>query len=195
MDCSVSTSASAHSNSRQIIFIGNSLLHDNDWSIKEFSIINCAQQGLTLEKFLSSYTGNNDFDPELVVVAFGTVEAIRQQSVANYARSSFLQDLANLNRWLNSNWPKSRIVVTAVPPINNQIFKKVIVETRLVEQINFDIATQFQKSADEWVDLRDFLDTNEHGLTKDMTYDGVHLTNLAYKLWNAKLEQIVESYQ
>ena len=178
-----------------VLFLGNSLLYDYTWSLKDYRTINCSRQGLTLEKFLSLEIENNDFDPVYTVVAFGTVEAVRLKSYVSYDQKSFVQHLMRLNELVSSKWPGSKLIIIAVPPINNHIYKNDYVDPILIEKLNTAISSVFGQPSVEWIDLRIILDTSEHGLTDAMTYDGVHLSEIAYKRWNSELESMMIVHQ
>ena len=181
--------------SKSILFLGNSLLHDYDWSIDRFQVINCARQGLTLEKYLTMKQEIENDHVEFIVIAFGTVEAIRQKTITTYEQESFLHSLNELHEILSTDWKQARVIVTAVPPINNLIYEGENVDAALVQMINQDIARVFKESSEHWVELTAILDTNASGLTDEMTYDGVHLSDIAYLRWNAELEKVTSARQ
>jgi len=195
LDCKRSPNTITVSKFGDVLLLGNSLLHDYEWSLNGYRTINCSRQGLTIEKFLSLEIEDTNFDPAFVVIAFGTVEAIRQKTDVNYDQQSFLQNLKELSDYVNSYWPDTKIIITAVPPINNQIYNADYIAPALVDKINTAISTAFKFSAKAEIDLRNILDTDEHGLTDRMTYDGVHLRELAYKRWNFELENLMRVHQ
>ena len=128
---------------------------------------------------------------EFIVIAFGTVEAVRYRTIANYEQESFLHNLNQLHEILSTDWGQAKVIVTAVPPINNAIYEGANVEPALVQIINQDMAKVFKESSEHWIELTSIIDSNRSGLTDEMTYDGVHLSDIAYMRWNSELEKIV----
>lgn len=191
LDCHISHQAGA----RNIWLLGNSLLHDFHWPLNDATVVNCAKRGHTVHEFLSRWnmTQLPTESPEYVVIAFGTVEVIRAEQDSRYIRE-FMTYYPQLLTDLQSRWPTAKIIVNLLPDINTQLFGRPDLDLQNIEILNQFIAQNSQCPTCNIIDVGEILLRDEESFSEQITYDGVHFTEYAYKKWLAELAVAMDHF-
>lgn len=94
------------------LLFGNSQLYDGDWRLGPALAVNCARQGLTAAEGLAMVAALPPVDPDLILLGFGAVEALRGADPTRFAES-----YGALVDALQARWPQARLVAMTVPPM------------------------------------------------------------------------------
>lgn len=180
LDCRISNSAG----SVQVLMLGNSLLHDFDWPLPEVQVFNCAKQGQTLGEFISRWRKASLplEKPDVVVIAFGTVEVIRAEKERRHLQD-FMALYPDFLTNLRQRWPESRLIVNLLPDINPDLYGQPHLDLSAIDQLNQFIRQSTTCSACQVIDVPQLLLQGEGGFDETLTYDGVHLTEYGYSKW------------
>lgn len=189
LDCRVDNPAGT----TKVLMFGNSLLHDFDWPMADMRVHNCARQGQTLAEFMARWRAAAPLDqPDVVVIAFGTVEVIRAEQNAQHLQE-FMALYPEFLTDLRKRWPAARLVVNLLPDINRNLFGRPNLDIAAIDQLNRFIRQSTNCQGCLVINLPDVLKRDERGFDETLTYDGVHLTERAYGKWLARLKQTLIS--
>lgn len=189
LDCRLSNP----SGSARVLLLGNSLLHDFHWPLPEARVLNCAKQGQTLGEFMARWRVSAPLEqPDVVVIAFGTVEVIRAEQNAQHLQE-FMALYPEFLTDLRKRWPAARLVVNLLPDINRNLFGRPNLDIAAIDQLNRFIHQSTNCQGCRVINLPDVLKLGESGFDETLTYDGVHLTERAYGKWLATLTQTLIS--
>lgn len=188
LDCRISNPTG----STQVLMLGNSLLHDFNWPLPSAQVFNCAKQGQTLDEFIKRWrTGSLPIEqPDVVVIAFGTVEVIRAERERRHLLD-FMTLYPDFLAGLQQRWPASRLVVNLIPDINPDLYGQPRLDISAIAQLNQFIRQATTCSACQVIDLPQVLLHGEEGFGEALTYDGVHLTEYGYRKWLNSLTYIL----
>ncbi len=174
--------------------LGNSLLHDFNWPLPNAQVFNCAKQGQTLDEFIKrwrrAYLPLEQ--PDVVVIAFGTVEVIRAEREQQYLLD-FMRLYPDFLAELQQRWPASRLVVNLIPDINPDLYGQPHLDISAIAQLNQFIRRSTTCSACQVIDLPQLLLHGEEVFGETLTYDGVHLTEYGYRKWLNSLTYILST--
>jgi lysophospholipase L1-like esterase len=171
---------------QSVLLFGNSQLYDGDWHFPGALAVNCARQGLTLRAGLALMPDLPPITPDAIIIAFGAVEVL--QAAARNAvpdDAAFAQDMTALLAHLRARWPDAILIVSAVPPMRPNLLPPRLQDAARINGINAAIMRAATGAVQ--VNPADALAMDAGGLAPTMTYDGVHLTPLAYELWQAQI--------
>jgi lysophospholipase L1-like esterase len=173
---------------RTALLFGNSQLHDGDWRFLGALAINCARQGMTLRAGLAVADQLPDVTPTVVIVGFGAVEALRAAGQGGQVDvDAFARDMAALLGDLHARWPGAELIALGVPPMRPALLPAPRRCAARLDPLNGVMTRIAQAAGAIFVDPAEALPTDEGGLLAAMTYDGVHLTEAAYGLWQAQI--------
>jgi hypothetical protein len=180
LDCRISNSAG----SVQVLMLGNSLLHDFNWPLPGAHVFNCAKQGQTLGEFINRWrkTSLPLEQPDVVVIAFGTVEVIRAEKERRHLQD-FMVLYPDFLADLQQRWPGARLVVNLLPDINRDLYGQPNLDLSAIDQLNQFIRQSTTCSACQVIDVPRLLLQGEDSFGETLTYDGVHLTEYGYSKW------------
>ena len=153
------------------LMIGNSLLHDHDWSDLDGPVQNCAVRGQTASAARRRALPHAEEDPTHVLLAFGTVEAVRAVRDTPFDPEGFAADVTALARRVSGAWPGACLLVATPPPASPSA----------ADQDALGQAEVVLRALEPAV----LIDTS--GALRHVpvpTYDGVHLTGEAYASWS-----------
>ena len=182
--------------------LGNSLLHDKKWMFSESQTVNCAVQGLTLQKFLPLFEAVPPLVPDVIVVAFGTVEVVQADRrfkeddllSSEVNTSAFRKSIHRLLDKLKESWPDAKLIINSVPPTRKRDWQAPTTASQNIMKLNqviLDIVSHKQYADIHLIDLSSVLDLEGSVLSEDMTYDGIHLTKKAYQKWFGELRSLM----
>lgn len=158
-----------------VLYFGNSLVFDHDWTIDGTQPVNCGQQGLTALKFLSLPMPN--IVPDVVVLGFGTVEMARAASNGETADAKeFSESMeSTLERVLDA-YPSSSLMILLPPALGDPF----------ASSDHEPFQDQLRRIARE----QEASVASSPGST---TYDGVHLNTESYAPWREQIADLVSS--
>ncbi|MEL6791997.1 MAG: GDSL-type esterase/lipase family protein [Pseudomonadota bacterium] len=173
------------------LMIGNSQLHDRDWTFPRAFTVNCARQGLTARRAHPLIAGLPPIAPDVVFIAFGAVELSRAalRDAAPDA-AAFAAEIAAVRDELRRRWPEAELVFAGVPPLRPRLFApgSIGVAPEDVAPLNSGLAALAAETENAaFADTASWLSSDEGGLAREMTYDGLHLTQAAYEIWETGL--------
>ena len=164
---------------QSILFWGNSLAFDHDWSLDEFQAVNCARQGLTAQTALSMTSQLPEIEFAVIVVVFGTVELV--QSIKDV--SEFGDAISEMGSRLNASYPSAKLVVLGVPDGSKDVWR--YAGDTQTEEVNARLRglenTIFVDTTTVLSSLSD----------SDQTYDGVHLTRASYAYLEREILRLI----
>lgn len=157
-----------------VLFWGNSLAHDADWNTPgRVLAINCARQGQTATEALAEVKALPDIEPAAIVLAFGTVELVRQAADV----PQFSDTMRALTAALRDRYPAARLALTGIPATSAPWRY----DTDQAARLNTVLAAL---GPDDFLDL----DAALAGVPEAMqSYDGVHLSPTSYTAWRKAL--------
>ena len=172
-------------NTPTVLFWGNSLLHDHDWRFPSRTSINCAVQGLPASAAAPMVATLPEIGPSEVVIAFGSVELVRAGAKgAPVNENDFAQAVSQNIAALKNRWPQARLILSSAPSFDANT-KIDPIEAQIVNAALARIADDDAKVS--FFEMSKLYPSDDAQLPGKATYDGVHLTRDAYKLWQAAL--------
>lgn len=188
LNCRLSDASGA----TQVLMLGNSLLHDFHWQLPEAQVFNCAKQGQTLKEFRARWRASSLplEQPDVVVIAFGTVEVIRAERDPRHLQE-FIEAYPDFLVDLRQRWPAARLVINLLPEINRELFGRPLLDRVAIDQLNRFIQQSTTCHDCSVIDLPEVLMRHENRFDETLTYDGVHLTEHAYGKWQETLVRIL----
>lgn len=183
--CRPSAPAQAYHDSTEpvVLLWGNSLLFDYHWYGLEASIVNCAHQGQIAVDAAPKTRFLPQVMPDLIVVAFGSVEALR----ASKGRQTldlvgFEDGMADILDQITHKWPEAKVLVNSTPG-----FADVgILHENDVQNLNVVIERLAFNSGAQYLSIQSLLKD-----ASNPSYDGVHISPKAYYLWEAAIHEIL----
>jgi hypothetical protein len=173
---------------RAVLLFGNSQMHDGDWRFPDALAVNCARQGMTLRAGLEVVDRLPDVAPAVVVLGFGAVEALRAAGQgAVIDAGPVAQDMGVLLGCLRARWPGAELIVLGVPPMRPGLLPPAHRSAAQIGPLNAAIAQVAAASGTTFTDPAEALPVDDDGLLATMTHDGVHLTEVAYGLWQVQI--------
>jgi hypothetical protein len=180
LDCrpSLPVQASAQDKRPVVLLLGNSLIFDHNWRLPGFSTVICARQGLTLDAALPLLPQQLDrmalLNPVQIIIGFGSVELIRAahtNTAPDLAR--FETDAQTLVDDLNARWPNAALRWISVPGLSDETSPAHWPDPAHIVQMNTALRARLGP---------DLLDTDAAISLPpaEASYDGVHLSALAY---------------
>lgn len=172
-----------------VLFWGNSLLHDHHWRIDGAVSVNCAMQGLTAAAAAPVIPSLPDVDPDVVVLAFGSVELVRAGKGDAFSGEVFAKAVAANISAMNVRWPRVRVVLTSAPSFSElgADEQRDLAEAAALNSVLSRIADEDDSLS--YFEMSALYETGSPQLPGEATYDGVHLTQGAYQLWQAALNR------
>ncbi len=164
----------------KVLVWGNSLSFDNDWRLERHQTVNCARQGMTAQDALPMVVALPKLEFSAIVLAFGSVELVRETGDIGGFRSS----IEKIQKNLITLYPDTTIVVIGVPGGNQNIWQ--YGSSPQLSQIN-EVLRGLKGTR--------FLNTTEllSIIPESMqTYDGVHLTKDSYELIETWINEMID---
>ena len=174
--------AAKHAQAPIVLLWGNSLLFDHSWDADgNLFPVNCAVQGMTAKEAVGQTHLLPDIQAAAILVAFGTVELVRQDTPL----SVFKAAMEHTIHMLQSQYPDALIMVATIPqtrPSQPQWQYNTEYDSYAFNEILIEL------EGARIVDISSLISILS---PRKQTYDGAHLTNESYKLWeNALLEAV-----
>jgi hypothetical protein len=177
--------AADHAGTPILLFLGNSLIFDHGWRIKGATAVNCARQGLVARDAPALIEALPEMMPAMVVLGFGSVEALRAagQGDTPVDPAGFGLAVRDVTGAVRARWPGATIVWLTVPepgpgPIRSDD----------VGALNAVLAAV--AAADPAVTLLDVNHPPLAGPAGPVSYDGVHLAEAVYAGWERALSTL-----
>ncbi|NEO36154.1 MAG: hypothetical protein F6J90_07375 [Moorea sp. SIOASIH] len=141
-----------------------------------FTTRNLAGNGYTIRQTISQVKKANIYQPKWIIVAAGTNDAF---SILD-ERQTIEDSILDFSKLINST--QSSLILTLPPPTRRPEVNDILMKLRK-EMIRVAQSSNLQ-IIDSW---SEFID-DEGLLKKEMTTDGVHLTDKAYEIWSQKIQ-------
>jgi hypothetical protein len=88
---------------------------------------------------------------------------------------------------LRARWPGAELIVLGVPPMRPGLLPPAHRSAAQIGPLNAAIAQVAAASGTTFTDPAEALPVDDDGLLATMTHDGVHLTEVAYGLWQVQI--------
>ena len=164
-----------------ILFLGDSLVEFYHWQahFPAHAVVNGGRSGETVAGLMANLPLHlrRCPDPERVVIMIGTNNLLRE----DYA---FLPDYAKILDDLSSILPPEQITVTSLPP-----FRAAHLAPSVVPRVNEGLLQLSRKKKAGFLDLFSAFNRDAPSVAACFTDDGVHLSDLGYKIWSASLSR------
>ena len=167
----------------KILFLGDSLIEFYDWQARfpAHAVVNGGRSGETVAGLLANLPLllRRCPDPERVVIMIGTNDLLRE----NYV---FLPDYARILDALGDTLPPAQIIVTGLPP-----FRAAHLAHAVVPRLNQGLLQLSQQKKAAFLDLFSAFNTEPPTIAACFADDGVHLSDLGYTIWSARLARML----
>ena len=163
----------------KLLFLGDSLVAFYNWQARfpAHTVVNGGRGGETVTGLLANLPLHlrRCPDPERVVIMIGTNNLLRE----DYA---FLPDYAKILDDLSSILPPEQITVTSLPP-----FRAAHLAPSVAPRVNEGLLQLSRKKKAGFLYLFSAFSRDAPSVADCFTDDGVHLSDLGYKIWSACL--------
>ena len=167
----------------KILFLGDSLIEFYDWQARfpAQAVVNGGRSGESVAGLLANLPLllRRCPDPERVVIMIGTNNLLREDY-------GFLPDYARTLDALGDTLPPARITVTSLPPI-----QAAHLAPSVVPRLNQGLLQLSQQKKAGFLDLFSAFTTDAPTIAACFTDDGVHLSDLGYTIWSARLARML----
>lgn len=185
----------ADSNLPKILMLGNSIIRQGNWSqlLKRQDIINRGISGDNLPcicdrlKYLKDVNakiwfiegGINDLPQRAPAFLFE-----RYKEIISFAKSENAIPVINLIFYLSPQAGEKFSLRADYKKINE-----------MISELNFMLIDYAKKNNISTIDLNKIISDENNVLKKEYTTDGVHLSDLAYKVWSIEITKVLEKYK
>lgn len=162
--------------------LGDSITGRGDWKklLENEYLINLGVDGDTTSGILNRVHIVVDLEPEFVFLMAGINDLCMsiplEDIFSNYKKILEILKEKNINLTVQAT------LITQMPSVNKK-----------VESFNKLLAEYCEKEEIKFIDLNSFFSNEDNLLKEDLTTDGLHLGQKAYKVWAYKLKQL-ENY-
>jgi lysophospholipase L1-like esterase len=178
----------------KIVLLGDSLTEFNSWlNLGEIgSVINQGIAGDTSMGVWCRVKGVASLNPTIIVLQVGINDLSQGIPPADVAQT-------HLRIWadLACQAPTGKLIVCTLMPIREENFGWSIpgFNNQTIRDTNALIKELAQEKNLVTLDLYPLVAEDDGELPKRMTYDGVHLTKLAYDIWESALKELLLNNQ
>lgn len=168
----------------EIVMFGDSITARGDWKelLENEHIINLGIDGDCTQGLINRVETVVNLEPKMVFLMIGVNDLCTsvplQKVFENYKK--ILDSFKNKN----INLIVQAILITQMKTVNKKI-----------EEFNFLLKEYCKKQDLLFIDLNDSFKNEENLLREDLTTDGLHLGQKAYKAWAYKLNQLIKSIE
>jgi lysophospholipase L1-like esterase len=163
----------------KLLFLGDSLIEFYDWRTRfsSHTVINAGQAGETVAGLLASLPRLLDQcpDPDRVFIMIGTNNLLME----DYA---FLPDYEKILAGLTTIITPERITITGLPP-----FVADHLAPSAIPRMNAGLHQLSLAKKTTFLDLYSAFSTDAQTVAACFADDGVHLSDLGYAIWSARL--------
>lgn len=166
-----------------LLFLGDSLIEFYDWQARfpASTVVNSGRGGETVTGLLANLPGHlrRCPDPERAVLMIGTNNLLREDD-------AFLPDYTRILDALSSVLPPAQIIVTSLPPL-----RAAHLAPSVVPRVNQGLRQLSQQKKAGFLDLFSAFTADAPCVAACFTDDGVHLSDLGYTIWSARLARML----
>ncbi|HEX9714298.1 MAG TPA: GDSL-type esterase/lipase family protein [Desulfurivibrionaceae bacterium] len=167
----------------KILFLGDSLVEFYHWQSRfpAHAVVNGGRGGETVAGLLATLPDHlrRCPDPERAVIMIGTNNLLREDY-------GFLPDYAKILDALSRTLPPEQIIVTSLPPL-----RAAHLAPSAIPRLNQGLLQLSQQKKAGFLDLFSAFTTDAPSVAACFTDDGVHLSDLGYAIWSARLARIL----
>lgn len=171
--------------SNEIIFLGNSIIDDCEWSelFGNKKIKNRGIRGDYIKGIIDRIDEIVESNPKKIFLMIGINDLASNRTV-----KQILFDSENLINLIKIKSPLTDIYIHSIIPTDNRISKK----NDDIIRINEGLMNIAKKNKLIYINLFDLFKNDENKLDTTFTYDGLHLNGKAYLLWKKEIENHIK---
>lgn len=164
----------------EIILIGDSIIKRGSWQelLNKKQLINLGVDGDTTKNLLTRIAYLKSIEPKTIILMIG-VNDLCLSTPLDEVFNNYKKILEHLQK-TNSKLIINGVFITQMPAVNKKILK-----------LNSLISEYCKKEKLEFLDLNDNFKNEQNLLKEDLTTDGLHLGQKAYKVWAYKLKTLI----
>ncbi|RXJ69534.1 hypothetical protein CRV08_02180 [Halarcobacter ebronensis] len=164
-------------NNIEIVLLGDSLIKRGDWKtlLEKEGIINLGVDADTINKVIKRVDRVIDIKPKIVFLMIGINDLCISTPLENVFEE--YKSLLNILIKASIKTVVHALFVTQMPSVNKK-----------VEVFNLLLKEYCQKQKIPFIDLNSYFSNEKNLLREDLTTDGLHLGEKAYKVWAYKLK-------
>ncbi|MDR0620289.1 MAG: GDSL-type esterase/lipase family protein [Deltaproteobacteria bacterium] len=174
---------------RTIVMLGDSLTAGGKWDELDpkAKIINQGVSGDGYRHILARLDETISEKPDVVFLQVG---------INDFGRVPRIDDIAAGHRkiWdrLREALPGVRLVICSLIPLNERMLRRTTGYNSKVRELNEILAEMAAKENLEFVDLYGPIAGPDRGLPRNLTFDGIHLTNNGHRIWFDELKAFMD---
>ena len=165
-----------------IVFLGNSITEFGGDSGKRFNLPNIRNRGISgdvTEGVIKRLGEIIYYKPKAVFLMIGINDLFIDSVKAEYVANNVIKIAAVIKK----ESPSTKIFVESVLPTNNKKLVEKIHQTNLILKAKASI-NQYN-----FINIHVLMAGHDDLMIKDYTRDGIHLTELGYQIWVAKVKK------
>lgn len=175
-------------NQKKIIFLGDSLTENGNWSelFQSPNILNRGIQGDTTVGILKRTNDVAVLKPTKIFIMAG-INDLSKGSSANSVFSNY----ERIIKTIKSKSPHTKIYVQSTLPINNKKNGGALKPSAIVN-FDKDLKNLSEKNDAAFIDLYPLFVDGHGYLKSNLTYDGTHVNGDGYVIWKNAIEKYVQ---
>jgi lysophospholipase L1-like esterase len=166
-------------NNIEVVLLGDSLIKRGEWKklLEKEELINLGVDGDTISAVIKRINSVIDIKPKIVYLMIG---------INDLCISTPLETIFTDYKILLNSLKKSSIKTV----VHALFFTQMPAVNKKVERFNTMLKEYCKKEEISFVDLNSFFINEKNLLREDLTTDGLHLGEKAYKVWAYKLKNL-----
>lgn len=172
----------------EILIVGNSILAGNDWTklSSKWKIYNTSIPGITVFEANQNLAQLINRKAKYIIVNLGINDAL-----AGATGKMITYEYIKFITAVNQHSPQSKIIVVSVLPVSESILKQTD-KNKEISVLNTRIGMWCKNNHIPYMDINaDFSKDGE--LDTGLTYDGIHLNENGYKVYEEKMKLYLKS--
>jgi lysophospholipase L1-like esterase len=168
----------------KIVFLGDSLTHAGKWEdfFPGHEVYNHGVPGEKSSEILFRLPEVIDKNPDVLFVMMG-INDLGDGIDVTEVIENYSKLIAQVRKAGDIN-----LVVQSLLPVNFQLFPTNVFNSEKIRLINNLLINLCKEENITFVDLYSSLSTYSNELMKEYTYDGLHLNDAGYRVWNNRLQ-------
>ncbi|WP_320034955.1 GDSL-type esterase/lipase family protein [Halarcobacter sp.] len=164
----------------EVVLLGDSIIARGDWNklLEKEHLLNLGIDGDTTKGVLERIDLIKNIEPKTIVLMIGVNDLCLSipldEVFENYKKILKILQESNANILVNG------IFITQMPAVNKKVLK-----------LNSMIEEYCKKNSLKFLDLNESFENEKKLLKENLTTDGLHLGQAAYKAWAYKLNSLI----